>query len=125
MRATAFICALLLAGCAEYKIEKQVRESLKDPDSARFGEMSNSEDGAIACGTVNAKNGFGGYTGDQTFMLHEGEVRFTGPNEQWVDLADCCFEALARSKGLPLDPERAASCRRLTPVVQLDAVAGS
>ena len=113
------LIALLLTGCAQHKIEAQVREALRDPDSARFGEMSISADGTLACGTVNAKNGMGGYTGDQTFMVYQGAVRFTGDHEQFMDLADCCFEALAQSRGLTPQPERGAACRRLTPVITL------
>jgi hypothetical protein len=45
--------------------EQQVRSSLKDPASAQF---RNTYDfayfgGRMVCGEVNAKNGFGGYTG--------------------------------------------------------------
>ncbi|TGP65469.1 hypothetical protein EN868_03205 [Mesorhizobium sp. M2D.F.Ca.ET.225.01.1.1] len=52
-------------------IQKGVRESLKDPDSARFGNMVAAQEDANSswvCGTVNAKNSFGGYTGDKPFM---------------------------------------------------------
>ena len=34
---------------------------LKDPDSARFRDIKSSGD--VLCGMVNARNGFGGYTG--------------------------------------------------------------
>ena len=43
--------------------------SLKDPDSAKFGEMVLVDDGKGACVEVNAKNGFGGYTGYQQAIL--------------------------------------------------------
>lgn len=52
-------------------IERAVKETLKDPDSAKFGEIraGKSRTGSInICGLVNAKNGFGGYTGMQAFM---------------------------------------------------------
>lgn len=52
-----------------------VRASLKDPSSADFGQVvMRSKDAGIsvACGTVNAKNGFGGYSGPQRFIYtHE------------------------------------------------------
>ena len=53
------------------KIQAGVRVRLKDPDSARFsrivaGRMANGR--VIACGQVNAKNSFGGYTGMSPFV---------------------------------------------------------
>lgn len=57
---------------------KKMLERLKDPDSARFGPSiyarASCDEGAyeIVCGSVNARNSYGGYTG-------------TGP---WVYLAD-------------------------------------
>jgi hypothetical protein len=52
-------------------IQAGLRSSLKDPDSARFGTMRAVKDAkgdVIVCGYVNAKNSFGGYTGDQPFL---------------------------------------------------------
>jgi hypothetical protein len=52
-------------------IQKAVRASLKDPESARFGSIgaTKSDKGVItACGMVNAKNSFGGYTGEKEFV---------------------------------------------------------
>ena len=50
--------------------ERRVREMLRDPESATFhGERVSSKLGTpVVCGTVNAKNGFGGMTGDQRFI---------------------------------------------------------
>lgn len=47
------------------------RRALKDPESARFGGQVAGRDskGAIwVCGTVNAKNSFGGYTGMKPYI---------------------------------------------------------
>lgn len=52
-------------------IEKAVKEQLRDPDSARFDwpngfvryMPANGVETWATCGTVNAKNGYGGYTG--------------------------------------------------------------
>lgn len=48
-----------------------VRNSLKDPESAKFGDTlvtHNSTTGRIfVCGMVNAKNGYGAYSGKQAF----------------------------------------------------------
>jgi hypothetical protein len=91
MRASMLILAVALAACQTASQERRaiqlgtplalshdqiiavqvgVMASLKDPDSARFGPIYavRSPDGVIvACGYVNAKNSFGGYTGDQPF----------------------------------------------------------
>lgn len=71
-------------------VQDGVRKSLKDPSSAEFGSYkatrSLGPDGAIVvCGTVNAKNSFGGYTGHLPYggMLAEigpgGAVRAFRP----------------------------------------------
>ena len=44
-----------------------VRARLKDPDSARFDLVRVHADGV--CGTVNARNAFGGYAGPQRFVV--------------------------------------------------------
>lgn len=56
-------------------VETAVRASLKDPDSAKFEwpnpfingwyriPLSKKVTGWVTCGTVNAKNGYGGYGG--------------------------------------------------------------
>lgn len=55
--------------------EMAVKSVLRDPDSAKFGPMSGYDDRKFAgkpvtavCGVVNAKNGFGGFTGDKNFV---------------------------------------------------------
>jgi hypothetical protein len=69
--------------CAMY-VEPAVKSVLKDPDSARFGTIHcldnrRMKDGKVvrtggmqvtfACGSVNSRNGFGGYTGFQQFVV--------------------------------------------------------
>ena len=44
-------------------VKASVRANMKDPDSAKFGKVSVID--MYACSTVNGKNAFGGYTGDQ------------------------------------------------------------
>ena len=48
----------------------QIRDRLKDPESADFTDVFFSRSGGIAaaCGYVNAKNSFGGYIGKQRFF---------------------------------------------------------
>jgi len=52
-------------------VESGVRAGLKDPGSAIFGSMAaaaGQHGQFVVCGYVNAKNSFGGYTGDQLFI---------------------------------------------------------
>ena len=62
-----------------------VSRDLKDPASAQWGEIKATKfhEGYVACGTVNAKNGFGGYTGDAQFR-----AAFTKDGEGTADVAD-------------------------------------
>jgi hypothetical protein len=51
--------------------ERAVRAELKDPDAAQFRDVRanyTEEFGVVACGRVNAKNDFGGYTGFRRFV---------------------------------------------------------
>lgn len=87
-------------------IESAIRARLKDPESARFGVIfaSQGKTGAIfACGVVNARNSFGGYTGDTPYvvgMSSGGDVLdasiASGENSVIVHLSLC------RSKNLPM-----------------------
>jgi hypothetical protein len=53
-----------------------VLKQLRDPDSAKFGNINIYSDRKlkgrevnVACGSVNSKNGFGGYSGLQKFIV--------------------------------------------------------
>lgn len=52
-------------------VEEGVRARLKDPQSAIFGPVMATTSGPptylAVCGTVNARNGFGGYGGSELF----------------------------------------------------------
>jgi hypothetical protein len=50
-------------------IKQTVLSTLRDPESAKFGPIAIQ--GQDACITVNAKNGYGGYTGEQGVWLHQ------------------------------------------------------
>jgi hypothetical protein len=55
------------------RAQRGVRGMLRDPDSARFRNVRLSQKIAdipdpVVCGEVNAKNGFGGYTGYGRFF---------------------------------------------------------
>ena len=62
----ALACIAPLAGCSGRSgAEAAVRDSLKDPDSAKFGDFYYNAKTKKGCLTVNARNSMGGYTGDQ------------------------------------------------------------
>ena len=54
-----------------------VKNKLRDPESARFEDiyaMNGSHGKRSYCGYVNAKNGFGGYTGKAQFIYMDGVI---------------------------------------------------
>lgn len=76
----------------------KVRELLRDPESARFRNISRYGD--VVCGQVNSKNGFGGYAGfsDFSYEISTGEARVDDMDEEFaVPLAKSTCD-LARSK---------------------------
>ncbi|MBB5863772.1 hypothetical protein [Xanthomonas sp. 3058] len=61
--------------------ERAVRRQLKDSDSAQFKDVRvnyTEEFGVVACGQVNAKNDFGGYTGFRRFLSSGKSVILEG-----------------------------------------------
>lgn len=56
--------------------KEMVRSELKDPDSAKFRNLTaytNKKEGKwMVCGEVNAKNAMGGYHGYMLFIASEG-----------------------------------------------------
>ncbi|MDO1476496.1 hypothetical protein [Comamonas thiooxydans] len=62
--------------------KKTVISQLKDPESARFGEifaLSGTNGKRSVCGYINAKNSYGGYTGDKMFsIISSGSVVIQG-----------------------------------------------
>jgi hypothetical protein len=51
----------------QHAAEQAIKDTLKDPDSARFRRIVLKE--KVICGQVNAKNAMGGYTGFAAFMV--------------------------------------------------------
>ena len=51
-----------------YAARALIRSMMRDPASARFQDVSDGRNGVI-CGYVNARNGFGGYTGMTRFIV--------------------------------------------------------
>jgi hypothetical protein len=81
MTAAALLLPMLTACGEKSKAEAVVRQSLRDPDSAKFGEFYYNRKTKKACLTTNAKNGLGGYTGDS-------QVRLEKTGDGWEYLAD-------------------------------------
>lgn len=76
---------VLAAGCAApahadvlVKARSAVSETLREPASAHFQSLRAVNKGRAACGEVNARNGFGGYTGFQSFLYIGGQVLYEG-----------------------------------------------
>jgi hypothetical protein len=64
--------------------KRAVTNSLKDPESAEFKNVyANYTDGygVVACGYVNAKNSFGGYTGYKAFVSSGQSVIMEGQDD--------------------------------------------
>lgn len=77
-------------------VEAAVRNRLKDPDSAVFRDVLFDKLYGVACGKVNAKNGFGGYTGFSQFWvkLQDGREPIV-----LIDSGDVHIAAAACAKG--------------------------
>lgn len=70
--------AFLAATPAPSHVVEAVKAELKDPDSAKFKGVKQTSPG-YWCGWVNAKNGYGGYTGYSVFFYHDGKVAINPP----------------------------------------------
>jgi hypothetical protein len=77
-----------------------VNAKLKDPQSARYGEMIrkvganvNGKPAEVVCGTVNAKNSFGGYGGNRPFVyfIADGATFLVDANPQPEDVAQIIY----------------------------------
>lgn len=74
--------------------ERAVRGELKDPDAAQFRDVRanyTEEFGMVACGRVNAKNDFGGYTGFRRFVSGGKSVILEGRDNVADAWAGACL----------------------------------
>jgi hypothetical protein len=108
MRLKVFLMCLLLTGCnvpTMSDAKTTVKKYLKDPDSARFGELrvvkvKNGRE--VVCGEVNAKNSLGGYAGNTGFIYDpDHDDLFLEKSDiwqptKWVD--SLAVESVCRSK---------------------------
>lgn len=89
MRQLAMLFALSLAACGDGEAARRsiardqqimaaqdrVQAELRDPGSAEFLNVSIPHEGiSTVCGNVNARNGFGGMSGAQRFIVTPGTV---------------------------------------------------
>jgi hypothetical protein len=58
---------------------RTVRNSMKDPTSVKFKDVTVIERGRCAYGQVLGKNSYGAYAGYQGFTYNDGEVTFEEP----------------------------------------------
>ncbi len=72
------VLGLLASGCgSESEIKDAIRQSLKDPDSAKFQELVTNKAGDRACASFNAKNSMGGYGDWQIAELRKINSKWT------------------------------------------------
>lgn len=78
--------------------KEAVLQRLKDPDSAKFGNFTLIDD-ERACLTVNAKNAYGGYTGDKEAWLNKigGEWNVFFPEDNIARYLSCVEIQIKRS----------------------------
>lgn len=82
------------------KAKSLITSSLKDPDSAKFSDMrvfrALHTDGGFTfiCGKVNAKNSFGGYTGNENYLVYKKEN-----GDIFGGVGDSGFLSTIRSEG--------------------------
>lgn len=67
--------------------EKSVKSNLKDPSSAKFSEVKIGKDGSV-CGTVNAKNSFGAYSGDSRYVSSGGNAVIDDGSQEFSNVWD-------------------------------------
>jgi hypothetical protein len=116
---------ILLGSCSPQRNEQQqpapvdsyatvraaVLADLRDPDSARFGSMTPGKSEAV-CGTVNAKNGFGGFTGPTAFVWTPGRVVIYDDPAGWGEKGAEAEEFAALGCSIGPDQGQALAARK-------------
>lgn len=90
----ALACIASLPACNRAKsgAEAAVRETMKDPDSAKFGNFYYNGKTEKGCLTVNGKNSMGGYTGNQQAYLER-----TKDGWEAIGIADITLDTCRRA----------------------------
>lgn len=82
------IALVILTGCGvESELQNSVKSTLVDPDSAKFGQYKIINN--RACYEVNAKNGYGGYTGMQVAFMVKIKSKWVTYTVNDLDLSTC------------------------------------
>jgi len=73
------------------RAQSATRNILKDPGSAQFSDLVTLQNGTdtVVCGFVNAKNGYGGYSGRQGFIYGDG-IRTSHMNQYDGQILEAC-----------------------------------
>jgi hypothetical protein len=87
-------------------VKNSVSAKLREPGTAKFGEIAGALDAAgnlHVCGMVNAKNGFGGFTGMSPFGVEFGSSapKVNGPVSSDPELAGMLVQ-ICRKQGIAL-----------------------
>lgn len=77
--------------------QRKIADRLKDPEAARFRDVTYNAETGVACGQVNTKNSFGGYIGYQDFVV-KGDFAVTR-NENSISLQPLFDEAWRKCRG--------------------------
>jgi hypothetical protein len=86
----ALACVTSLSACSGRSgTEKVVRDGLKDPDSAKFGEYYFNAKTKKGCLEVNAKNSMGGYTGNQLAYVKKTDAGWESIGTAEIDMQMC------------------------------------
>lgn len=119
----AVACLLIQSICAAETVtprikqiaERSVKAVLKDPGSAQFSKLTAfTVDGVLTvCGSVNAKNSYGGYTGPQRFWAAGGaplleNVKFASDEVTGAMVESLCDEQKMRVSSAALEKARKA-----------------
>lgn len=98
-----------------------VLEKLKDPQSATFKEndLEILPDQGVVCGKVNAKNGFGGYTGHQEYVYIRGQgaTLIEDGSDEFIKAMNACAEALKIDRKR-IEAETANTLERMDPTTK-------
>lgn len=94
MGALALTFCASLGGCNKQgPVEEAIKSTLKDPESAKFGgltEFSTKDGHDGACIMVNAKNSFGGFEGEKLYYaLHDKSTDSWIAEQSPVQNGDC------------------------------------
>jgi hypothetical protein len=87
-----------------------VKAGLRDPVSAIFSNVRGNADEGCAYGTVNAKNGFGGYSGTDDYVVRQGAVTFkSGGLIPYMEVTgDCEADGATKQLKTETDPKMRA-----------------